>query len=146
MFRGRFEHSLDVKGRLSVPSKFREVLAAKYDDRLVVTNFDNCLWVYPAAEWIKVEEKVAALPQFKDEVKALQRVFISAATECAIDRSGRILIPPTLREYAAIDREVVLVGMINRIEVWSKDRWNAIFEAALTSLSTMGDRLADLGL
>lgn len=146
MFRGRFEHNLDQKGRLSVPSKYREVLTTKYDERLVITNFDNCLWAYPAAEWAKVEEKVAALPQFKEEVKALQRVFISAATECPIDRSGRILIPPTLRDYAAIDRETVLVGMINRIEIWSKERWNAVFEAALTSLSGMGDKLAELGL
>lgn len=146
MFRGRFEHNLDQKGRLSIPSKFREVLTTNYDDRLVVTNFDNCLWAYPAAEWAKVEEKVASLPQFKEEVKALQRVFVSAATECPVDRSGRILLPPTLREYAAIDREVILVGMINRVEIWAKERWNAVFEAALTSLSGMGDKLADLGL
>lgn len=146
MFRGRFQHNLDAKARLSVPSKFRDVLTTNFDERLVVTNFDNCLWAYPAAEWQKVEEKVAALPQFKDEVKALQRVFISAATECPIDKAGRILIPPTLRDYAAIEREVILVGMINRIEIWSKERWNAVFEAALTSLSTMGDKLADLGL
>jgi MraZ protein len=137
---------MDQKGRLSVPSKFREVLTTNYDERLVVTNFDNCLWAYPAAEWAKVEEKVASLPQFKEEVKALQRVFISAATECPIDKAGRILIPPTLRDYAAIERETVLVGMINRVEIWSKERWNAVFEAALTSLSGMGDKLAELGL
>lgn len=146
MFRGRFEHNLDAKARLSVPSKFRDVLATNYDEKLIVTNFDNCLWAYPAAEWAKIEEKVANLPQFKEEVKALQRVFISAAVECPIDKSGRILVPPTLRDYAAIEREVILVGMINRIEIWSKDRWNAVFEAALTSLSTMGDKLAELGL
>ena len=146
MFRGRFEHNLDVKGRLSVPSKFREILATNYDEKLIVTNFDNCLWAYPAGEWNKVEAKVASLPQFKDEVKALQRVFISAATECPLDRSGRILIPQTLRDYAAIEREIVLVGMINRIEIWSKERWNAVFDAALTSLSTLGDKLAELGL
>lgn len=146
MFRGRFEHNLDAKARLSVPSKFREILVTNYDERLVITNFDNCLWAYPVAEWSRVEEKVASLPQFKDEVKALQRVFISAATECPIDRSGRILIPPTLREYAAIDREVILAGMLNRIEIWSKERWNAVFEAALSSLATMGDKLAELGL
>lgn len=146
MFRGRFEHSLDAKARLSIPSKFRDILTTKFDERLVVTNFDNCLWAYPVAEWSRVEDKVASLPQFKEEVKALQRVFISAATECPIDKSGRILIPPTLREYAAIDRDVVLVGMINRIEIWSKERWNAVFATALTSLTTMGDKLAELGL
>lgn len=146
MFRGRFEHSLDTKGRVSIPSKFREVLTTNYDERLVVTNFDNCLWAYPFAEWRVIEEKVASLPQMKEEVKAFQRVFISAAVECPIDKAGRILIPPTLRDYAALDREVILVGMINRIEIWSSARWSAVFSAALTSLSGMGDRLAELGL
>jgi len=146
MFRGRFEHNLDAKNRLSIPSKFRDVLTSNYDSRLVITNFDNCLWAYPYDEWIKVEEKVIALPQFKEEVKALQRVFISAASECPIDKAGRILIPPTLREYAGIEKEIVLAGMINRIEIWSKERWNAVFEAALGSISSMGDKLAELGL
>lgn len=146
MFRGRFEHSIDTKGRVSVPSKFREVLATKFDERLVLTNFDNCLWAYAVAEWQKLEEKIAGLPQLREEVKALQRVFISAATECPIDKSGRILIPPTLREYAAIDKDVVLVGMVNRIEIWSKERWSTVFGEALTSLSSMGGKLADLGL
>src|SRR3989338_3010764 len=146
MFRGRYEHSIDTKGRSSIPSRFREVLVANYDERLIITNFDGCLWAYPVAEWQVIENKVAALPQFKEEVKALQRVFISAATECPIDRSGRILIPPTLRDYAAIDREIILVGMITRVEIWSKERWSAVFESALTSLSSLGDRLAELGL
>lgn len=146
MFRGRFEHSLDSKGRLSIPSKFREILTTNYDERLVVTNFDNCLWAYPASEWKKVEDKVASLPQFKDEVKAFQRVFISAAAECSVDRAGRILIPQTLRDYASIEKDVILVGMTNRIEIWSGERWKTVFEEALTSLSGMGDKLADLGL
>lgn len=146
MFRGRFEHNIDTKGRLSIPSKFRDILSAKHDECLMVTNFDNCLWAYPIAEWIKIEEKLASVPQFKDEVKALQRVFVSAASECPIDKHGRILLPPTLRDYAAIDKEVVLAGMINRIEIWSKERWTAVFAAALSSISAMGDKLAELGL
>lgn len=146
MFRGRFEHGLDQKARLSVPSKFREILVTNYDERLVVTNFDNCLWAYPFSEWTKIEDKVSSLPQMKNEVKAFQRVFISSATECPIDRSGRILIPPTLREYAGIEKDVVLVGMITRIEIWSKERWTKVIEEALSSMSSMGDKLAELGL
>lgn len=146
MFRGRFEHAIDSKSRLSIPSKFREILSANYDERLIITNFDGCLWAYPFAEWQKVEDKVASLPQFKDEVKALQRVFISAAVESPIDKSGRILIPPTLRDYAGITKDVVLVGMTNRIEIWSRDRWMHEFEASQKSLEMMGDKLADLGL
>jgi MraZ protein len=146
MFRGRFEHAIDSKGRLSIPSKFREILSTSYDERLIITNFDNCLWAYPAAEWQKVENKVASLPQFKDEVKALQRVFISAACEAPVDKSGRIQIPQTLREYAGITKDVVLVGMTMRIEIWSRERWQQSFEQSQKKLELMGDKLADLGL
>jgi MraZ protein len=146
MFRGRFEYSIDAKGRLSIPAKFRETLATSYDSRLIVTNFDQCLWAYPVAEWLELERKVGALPQFLDEVKALQRVFISAATECPIDKPGRILLPPSLRDYAGIERDVVLVGMTKRIEIWSKERWDKVFEDAQDKLESLGARLADLGL
>ncbi len=146
MFRGRFEHALDIKGRLSIPSRFREVLSTHYDDRLVITNFDNCLWAYPVAEWRTVEDKIAALPQFKEEVKAFQRVFISGAMECPIDKVGRIVLPPTLREYAAIERDVVLVGTTRRLEIWAKERWQTVFATAQEALASMGDKLADLGL
>lgn len=146
MFRGRFDHAIDSKGRLSIPSKFREILSINYDERLIITNFDGCLWAYPALEWQKVEDKVASLPQFKDEVKALQRVFISAAVESPIDKSGRILIPPTLREYAGIIKDIVLVGMTNRIEIWSREKWQKEFETAQQRLELMGDKLAELGL
>lgn len=146
MFRGRFEHGIDAKGRSSLPAKFRDVLAAASDERLILTNFDGCLWGYPVAEWQKIEEKVAALPQFKPEVKALQRVFISAATECPIDPQGRILIPQTLRDYAGIKKDIVFVGMTRRIEIWAKENWAKIFEQSQADLSGMSEKLAELGL
>lgn len=146
MFRGRFEHTIDLKGRTSIPSKFREILATNYDERLIITNFDGCLWALPVAEWIVVEGRVANLSQFKAEVKALQRVFISAACECPVDKQGRILIPPSLREYAGLEKEIVLVGMTKRIEVWAKDRWLAAFTAAQKQMSEAGEALAALGL
>lgn len=146
MFRGRFHYGIDSKGRLSIPSKFREVLSSNYDERLIVTNFDQCLWAYPITEWQELERKVAELPQFLDEVRALQRVFISAATECPLDKQGRVLIPPSLRDYADIKRDVVLVGMTKRIEIWSRERWDTVFESAQRKLETLGSKLADLGL
>lgn len=146
MFRGRFEHSIDTKGRVSIPSKFREILSTNFDERLIITNFDDCLWAYPCAEWQKIEERVAALPQFKPEVKALQRVFISAANECPIDRQGRILIPQTLRDYAGINRDLVFVGMTRRIEIWSTERWLKTFETSQADLKQMAEKLAELGL
>ena len=146
MFRGQFEHSLDSKGRVSIPSRFREALSSNYDERLIITNFDDCLWAYPCAEWQKIEDRVAQLPQFKPEVKALQRVFISAATECPIDKQGRILIPQILRDYAGIERELVFVGMTRRVEIWSNTRWQGIFKSSQEDLKGMQDKLADLGL
>lgn len=146
MFRGRFDHTIDSKGRTSIPSKFREVLSTNYDERLIITNFDDCLWAYPVKEWQVIEEKVSALPQFKPEVKALQRVFISAATECPIDKQGRIIIPPTLREYAGMDKDIVLVGMTKRIELWSKERWLKEFAKSQEKIQADSEELANLGL
>lgn len=146
MFRGRYEHSIDQKGRVSIPSRFREILVANYDERLILTNFDNCLWAYPVKEWKQVEEKVASLPQFRPEVKALQRFFVSAACETPLDPNGRIIIPTTLRRYAGLVKGVVLVGMTRRIEIWARDRWEKIFGQAEGDLGGMADKLADLGL
>ena len=146
MFRGRFEHSIDDKGRVSIPSKFREVLTTNFDERLIITNFDDCLWAYPFAEWQKIEEYVASLPQMKPEVKAFQRVFISAATESAIDKQGRILVPQTLRDYAGINKDLVFVGMTRRIEIWSVERWNKVFVSSQEDLKQMSEKLAELGL
>ena len=146
MFRGRYNHQIDTKGRLSVPSKFRELLASNFDERLIITNFDECLWAYPVAEWQKLEKKVSELPQFMDEVKALQRIFISAAAECPIDGQGRILIPPSLRAYAGFSKEVVIVGMTRRIEIWAEERWDEAFRDARVKLDSMGAKLAELGL
>lgn len=146
MFRGRYQHQTDSKGRLSVPSKFRDALAANSDDRLIITNFDQCLWAYPVAEWQELEKKVASLPQFMDEVKALQRVFISAASECPIDKQGRILVPTSLREYAGISRDVVVVGMTKRFEIWARERWLVVFDDAQRKIEGLGQKLADLGL
>lgn len=146
MFRGRFEYNIDEKGRISLPAKYREVLSASYDERLIITTFDSCLWGYPMAEWQVIEEKIAALPQFRSEVKALQRVFVSGAAECPLDRQGRIIIPPTLREYGGLKKEVVFVGMTKRIEIWSKERWEAVFTQSQELIEGHPDNLAELGL
>jgi MraZ protein len=146
MFRGRFEYSIDEKGRISLPVRFREVLSANYDERLILTTFDQCLWAYPLPEWQLIEEKIAALPQFKSEVKALQRIFVSGATECALDKQGRLIIPPVLRDYAGLEKDVLFVGMTKRIEIWSKQRWEDIFAKSQKLIETSTDDLANLGL
>jgi MraZ protein len=146
MFRGRFEHTIDTKGRVSIPARFRDTLATQDEERLIVTNFDQCLWAYPLNEWRSVEDKVAALPQFKPEVKMLQRFFISAACECSLDSHGRIMIPVTLKKYAGFKKNIILVGMTKRIEIWDADRWNKVFAEAEDELAGLGEELADLGL
>ncbi|MDO8528259.1 MAG: division/cell wall cluster transcriptional repressor MraZ [Deltaproteobacteria bacterium] len=146
MFRGRYEYGVDGKGRLAIPAKFREILTAQFDERLIITTFDQCLWAYPVPVWQEFERKVALLPQFMEEVKSLQRVFCAAATECPLDKQGRILLPATLRDYAGIQKESVLVGMTQRIEIWSKDRWGKIFAESQKKLESMQEKLAELGL
>lgn len=146
MFRGRFEHIVDSKGRVSIPAKFRELLAEKYDDRLILTNFDRCLVAYPYEEWRVLEERVSSLSMVKKEVKAFQRFFISGATECPIDKLGRILVPPTLRDYAQLERNVVFAGMVRKFEVWSKERWLEEIKRSEVDFEGMGEALADLGI
>jgi len=124
MFRGRYEHTMTDKGRISVPSKFREVLRAKYsDETLIVTNFDRCLTAYPVKEWDGIESRISELPQFKTEVISFLRYLMGGAVDCPVDGQGRILIPPSLRGHAKIEKEVVLLGMLTRFEIWSKEVW-----------------------
>jgi len=146
MFRGRFEHSVDSKGRVSIPAKFRELLTEKYDDRLIVTNFDRCLVAYPYEEWRVLEDRVSSLSMVKKEVKAFQRFFISGATECPIDKLGRILVPPTLRDYAQLGKNVVFAGMLRKFEIWSKERWLEEIKRSEVDFEGMGEALADLGI
>jgi MraZ protein len=146
MFRGRFEHTIDSKGRISIPAKFRELLAEKYDERVMITNFDRCLVAYPYEEWKSMEEKISSLSMVKKEAKAFQRFFVSAAVECPIDKLGRILIPPTLRSYAQLEKEVVFAGMVKKFEIWSKERFLEEIQKAEENFEGMGETLATLGL
>jgi len=144
MFRGSFEHSVDTKGRVSVPSKFRDLLTERYDGKMVlVMDFDQCLTVYPLEEWEKIEEKIKALPTMQKEVKDFVRFVYSTATECELDKQGRILIPPALRESARINKNVLLVGIINKIEIWDKAVWGA---RSSQNGEAIGEALASLGL
>lgn len=144
MFRGSFEHTMDTKGRVSVPSKFRDILADRYDGKLVLAmDSDQCLTVYPLEEWEKLEEKIKALPTMKPEVKHFVRTFFSSATECELDKQGRILIPPPHRGHAAITKNVLLIGIINKIEIWDAGIWGA---RRSQNGDAVGEVLASLGL
>jgi len=144
MFRGRFEHLIDSKGRLSIPSKFRETLNERYDSRLVITTYDNCLIAYPFTEWQVLEDKVASMPEFKKDTKAFLRFFYSSAADCSIDKLGRILVPQALRDYAKLEKDVVLIGALKHVEIWSKALWEQA--EAQASQEEIVDTLERLGL
>lgn len=146
MFRGRYEHTIDSKGRVSLPARFREVLKDKYDDQLIITNFDGCLVAYPDEEWRVIEEKVSSLSMVKKEVKSFQRFFISGATECSIDKQGRILIPPGLRKYAKLEKDIVFAGLTKKIEIWSKEMWEQEIVKVQEGFDDLSNPLAELGL
>jgi MraZ protein len=146
MFRGRYKHTIDPKGRISIPSKFRDVLKEKYDDRLVITNFDHCLIAFPYEEWSLLEQKAGSFSLLRKETSAFFRFFYSSAIDCVIDKQGRLLIPQTLREYANFRKDVVLVGEGKWIEIFAKERWEEEARRAEESFEKIRDVLADLGL
>ena len=129
MFRGQFVHSVDAKGRISLPARFRDVLVADDKDaRFVLTPalFDPCLHLYPMRAWEEFEQKVAGLPSLDPNAVRFRRMYVSAAVECELDKTGRVLVPPHLRERAELDKsEALWAGMGRILELWSRARWDA---------------------
>jgi len=124
MFRGSSFHTLDAKGRIIIPSRFRDVIKAGGADSIMVSRMDSCLVAYTPEEWRKIEAKILALAEKNENMRRFRRVFIGGAFECNCDKQDRILIPPSLRQYAAFDREIVLVGVLDHFEIWSRDNWD----------------------
>lgn len=150
MFRGRYEHAIDGKGRTSLPSRFREALAGLGESRLILTTgLDACVVAYPLPEWTAFESRLSRLPQFDESVVMLRRIYVSAAVECEVDKLGRILIPSTLRKHADLKRDVLWAGMGPNIELWDKDGFESVRLEVLgdpEKRQAMARRLADLGL
>jgi MraZ protein len=150
MFRGTFEHTIDDKGRVSVPAKFREVLLASNDDRVVITNFFvgtlRCLDVYAVAAWQELEERLRAKPQFDPRVVRFQNYYFASAQDCVIDKQGRILLPPSLREYAGLNREVVFTSALAKFRIWDLAQWKEVFGDAERALMERPEDLTELGI
>jgi MraZ protein len=143
MFMGEFLHTVDSKGRLIIPAKFRETLGDKF---IATKGLDNCLFLYPENEWQNFEEKLKKLPVSQPNARAFVRFFFSGATECEFDKQGRILLPANLREYATLEKDVVVVGVMNRIEIWDSARWKDYSALAESNYEKAAESLVDLGI
>ena len=141
MFMGEYNHTVDTKGRLIIPSKFREQLGEEF---IVTKGLDGCLFVFPQNEWQAFEEKLRTLPLTQKGARQFTRFFVAGATPCELDKQGRILLPATLREFAGLDKDVVLAGMLNRIEIWSKDKWTE--NNACGDMDDIAEQMTQLGL
>ncbi|HEY1690724.1 MAG TPA: division/cell wall cluster transcriptional repressor MraZ [Polyangiaceae bacterium] len=147
MFRGRYEHSIDAKGRTSVPARYRDALSAAGERRIVLTSaLDTCLVAYAPSEWAAFEEKLSRLPQFDRAVQKLRRIYVSGAVECEFDDVGRILVPPTLRDHAGLKKDVLWAGAGRYAELWDKESWQRAFETTDDEKRDIATRLAELGL
>jgi MraZ protein len=146
VFRGQYHHTIDEKGRIIFPSRFREIFAEKYDNRMVITKWGGYLRVFPYDEWRILEEKVAHQSILRKEVRSFQRVFMSGAVDLSLDNHGRVLIPPPLREYADLEKDIVMAGMIKDIEIWSKKRFEEEMAKAESDVDKFNDYMADLGI
>ena len=140
MFRGTSAVNLDAKGRLAMPARYRDRLLDSCGGQLVATMAlgDRCLWIYPLPAWEEVEAQVSSAPNMNPEVKRLSRLLIGSANEIELDGNGRFVVPPLLREYAGLDKKVMLVGQLNKFELWSEESWIATTAAYLEQEQDVG--------
>ena len=148
MFRGVSNHTIDAKGRIIVPARFRDMIKSGDSTGVFITRLDGGLVAYTHANWLMIEEKILALAQKSEAMRRFRRVFIGGAFECHCDKQDRILVPPTLREYASLEKEIVMVGVLDHFEIWSKQYWereNAELEKDMQQ-EEVRNEIAGLGL
>lgn len=143
MFMGEYQHSIDAKGRLIIPAKFREHLTEGF---VITRGLDNCLFGYPILEWRKLEEKLKQLPVTKKDARAFTRFFFSGATEVEVDKQGRINIPSNLLTHANVQKDCVVLGVSNRIEIWSKESWQNYFAESEESFNDIAENMIDFDI
>jgi len=143
MFTGEYQHTIDEKGRLIMPARFREVLG---DVFMITKGLDGCLFVYPRDEWKALEEKLKNLPFTNKDARAFARFFFSGATESEPDKQGRALISSNLREYAKINKDVVVIGVGTRIEIWAKENWEGYSTETGKNYEELAEKMVELDL
>ena len=143
MLLGEYRHNVDTKGRVSVPSKFRADLGQSF---VVTKGLDNCLFVYSKKEWETFENKLKELPLTNNDARSFMRFFFAGATECEVDKQGRINIPQVLREYAGIKKDVVIVGVSTRAEIWDSSNWGKYTSSDSLDVSKIASQMSNLGI
>ncbi len=148
MFRESSYHTLDNKGRLIIPARFREVIKANGGDKVMVTGMDGCLLGYPINDWRKLESKIVEMSEKSARIRRFRRVFIGGASECNCDKQGRILISQPLRKYANLGKEIALVGVLDHFEIWRRERWDRERAELDKDMKSEGgpDEIAKLGI
>jgi MraZ protein len=141
-----FVHTVDDKGRLSIPVRFREVLKTYEDNRLILTFHDQCLWTFPFSEWVKVEERMSRFSLVDPEARNFLRHFLEGLAEVALDRQGRILIPLELKKMAQLDKEVIILGIRETFELWNRSAYEAVMHKNRENQELLAKRAAELGL
>ena len=143
MLIGEYKHTLDIKKRLSMPSKWRKELGTE----LVVTRgLDNCLFVYPQKEWQKITEKIGQLPLGQADTRSFNRFFLSGAVEVEVDSVGRILVPDFLKDFAGLDTKVVLAGIYDRVEIWAENKWEEYKRRIEGQADALAEKLGEIGV
>lgn len=143
MFIGEYQHTLDTKGRIIIPSKFRESLG---DSFVITKGLDTCLFVYSMEEWNIIQDKLKALPLTNKDARAFVRFFFSGANESSLDKQGRVLLPSNLREHSKLDKDIVLIGVATRIEIWDKREWEAYNNDENLTYDMIAEKMAELGI
>ena len=147
-FSGKYYYTIDPKGRVIIPSPFREIISSNYSTKLYITSdlSDKCLHVYPQEEWSRIEEKVRLLPKSQEEVKFFMRRVIASAQEVELDKQGRILVPAAHREDAGLNSDIVIVGQIEKIELWDRKEWDIVNDPSRLDMKVVAEKLAAYGL
>ena len=145
MFYGEFEHSIDRKGRLILPAKFREVAKNQFVEKFFITRgLDKCLFMFSEEEWRSQENKFKTMSFTKQQSRTFNRLIFSGAVEASFDKQGRILVPQYLKDFAEIKRDVMIVGVSNRIEIWAKDKWHDFYANSRQSFEEIAEKLMDV--
>ena len=141
MFIGEYQHNLDTKGRITLPSKFREELG---EDFFITKGMDNCLFVYTQDEWVNMDEKINGLKLSRKEARGIARLFYAGAINVSLDKMGRVLLPQNLRDYAKLGKEAVVIGVSSRIEIWDKEAWEAYNDDDELNYDILTEKMADI--